>query len=111
MVFTTGRNFSIRKTSALEYAKKGVRVFKTDLENKIYKLSINENMAFWVKYHFIAIDLSNVHRTKQALNTNVEKFRRLDFPIKNYLKIGSAFLLIILSIIGFMALYFYAIYQ
>jgi NADP-dependent 3-hydroxy acid dehydrogenase YdfG len=109
--FTTGRYSGIGKTSALEYAQKRVIVVKSDLENKIYKLSINENMALWTKCHFVAIDLSSVFWMKQALYITVEKFGRIDFPIKDYLKIGGAFLLVVLSIIGFMVLYFHAIYK
>jgi NADP-dependent 3-hydroxy acid dehydrogenase YdfG len=111
IVFNTGKNSGIGKASALNFAAKGATVVIAELENNIYRQSIDEMMDLWVKCHFVAIDLLNVSRVKQALNTTVEKIWRIDFPIKNYLKIGSAFLLIVLSLIGFMALYFHAIYK
>lgn len=111
IVFLTDGNSGMGKVSALQYPEKGGTFVLVNLEDKIYKLSIYEIMTLCAKCNFKVLDISNIVRIKQALDFTIEKLYRIYFPIKNYLKIGSAFLLIVLSITGFMSLYIYVIYK
>lgn len=83
IVFITGGNSGIGKASALEAAKEGATIIIADLENRDHKQTLDEISALGAKCLFVAIDVSDVNSVKQAINTTVEKFGRLDVAFNN----------------------------
>lgn len=83
IVFITGGNSGIGKASALESAREGATLVVADLENKDHKQTLEEITVLGAKCLFVPIDVSNVESVKQAINTTVEKFDRLDIAFNN----------------------------
>ena len=83
IVFITGGNSGIGKASALEAAKEGATVVVADLPGSKHDQVIHDIEALGAKCLFVPIDVANVDSVKQAINTTVEKFGRLDVAFNN----------------------------
>ena len=59
------------------------RLLLLNLENKDHKQTLDEITALGAKCLFVPIDVSDVNSVKQAINTTVEKFGRLDVAFNN----------------------------
>jgi NAD(P)-dependent dehydrogenase (short-subunit alcohol dehydrogenase family) len=83
IVFITGGASGIGKASALEAAKEGATVVVADLANVQYEATIQEIAAFDRKTLFVPIDVADANSVKQAIETTVKTFGRLDVGLNN----------------------------
>lgn len=83
VVFITGGASGIGKASAIEAAKEGAKVVIADLPSSRHEETLKELNALRVDSLFVPVDVSNVESVKQAINTTVEKFGRLDVALNN----------------------------
>lgn len=83
VVFITGGASGIGKASAIEAAKEGATVVIADLPNSKYEETLKEVNALGAKSLFVPIDVSDVESVKQAIQTTVAKFGRLDVALNN----------------------------
>ena len=83
VVFITGGASGIGKASAIEAAKEGAIVVMADLPNSKHEETLKEVNALGAKSLFVPIDVSDVESVKQAIQTTVAKFGRLDVALNN----------------------------
>ncbi len=83
IVFITGGNSGIGKAASLEAAREGATIVVADLPKSNYEQTMNEIAALGAKCLFVPIDVSDVNSVKQAINSTVEKFGRLDVAFNN----------------------------
>lgn len=83
VVFITGGASGIGKASAIEAAKEGAIVVIADLPNSKHEEAIKELSALAAKSLFVPIDVSDVESVKQAIQTTLAKFGRLDVAFNN----------------------------
>jgi NAD(P)-dependent dehydrogenase (short-subunit alcohol dehydrogenase family) len=83
IVFITGGASGIGKASAIEAAKEGATVVVADLANAQHEATIQEIAAFDRKTLFVPIDVADANSVKQAIETTVKTFGRLDVGLNN----------------------------
>ena len=83
VVFITGSTSGIGKASAIEAAKDGATVVVADLENTRCKATMQEISAFGQKTLFVSMDVADANSVKQAIETTVKTFGRLDVGLNN----------------------------
>ena len=83
VVFITGGASGIGKASAIEAAKEGATVVIADLPNSKHEETLKEVNALGPKSLFVPMDVSDVESVKQAIQTTVTKFGRLDVALNN----------------------------
>ncbi|MCC9137416.1 SDR family NAD(P)-dependent oxidoreductase [Pontibacter silvestris] len=83
VVFITGGNSGIGKACAIEAAKEGAKVVVADLPTANHDETMSEIGALGVESSFVPVDVSDVESVKQAIDTTVQKFGRLDVALNN----------------------------
>jgi NAD(P)-dependent dehydrogenase (short-subunit alcohol dehydrogenase family) len=83
VVFITGGASGIGKASAIEAAKEGAIVVIADLPNSKHKETLKEVNALGAESAFVPLDVTDVESVKQAIQTTVTKFGRLDVALNN----------------------------
>ncbi|NML21332.1 SDR family oxidoreductase [Pseudoflavitalea sp. G-6-1-2] len=84
VVFITGGNSGIGKSSAIEAAKEGATVVIADLASVNHEATIRElNDAGDKNALFVPIDITDVESVKAAIAATVQKFGRLDVALNN----------------------------
>lgn len=83
VVFITGSTSGIGKASAIEAAKEGAIVVVADLANVQREATIQEISAFDQKTLFVPMDVADANSVKQAIETTVKTFGRLDVGLNN----------------------------
>lgn len=83
VVFITGGASGIGKASAIEAAREGAIVVIADLPNSKHEETIKELSALGAESLFVPLDVSDVENVKQAIQTTVATFGRLDIALNN----------------------------
>lgn len=83
VIFITGSTSGIDKDSTIEAAKEVVIVAMANIENIQYKIIIQELSIFNQKTLFVPIDVADASSVKQAIETTVRTFGRLDVGVNN----------------------------
>ena len=83
VVLITGGASGIGKACALEAAKEGAIVVVADLEHVRHEEVIQKIEAFGRKALFVPIDVANANSVKQAIETTVKTFGKLDVGLNN----------------------------
>lgn len=83
VVFITGGASGIGKASAIEAAKEGATVVVADLANTQHEATIQGISAFNQRTLFVPIDVVDADSVKQAIETTVKTFGRLDVALNN----------------------------
>ena len=83
VVFIMGSTSGIGKALAIEAAKEGASVVVADLANAQYEATIQEIAALDRKALFVPIDVADANSVKQAIETTVKTFGRLDVGLNN----------------------------
>ncbi len=83
VVFITGGNSGIGRACAFESAREGAKVVIADLASADHQGTINEIKLLGTECFFVAIDVAKVESVKNAINTTVAEFGRLDVALNN----------------------------
>lgn len=83
VVLITGGASGIGKACAIEAAKEGATVVVADLANVQHEAVMQEIAAFDQKTFFVSIDVADAYSVKQAIETTVKTFGRLDVGLNN----------------------------
>lgn len=83
VVFITGSTSGIGKASAIEAAKEGAIVVVADLAHAQHEATMQEISVFDERTFFVPIDVADVNSVKQAIETTVKTFGRLDAALNN----------------------------
>ncbi|HEX4203428.1 MAG TPA: SDR family NAD(P)-dependent oxidoreductase [Ktedonobacteraceae bacterium] len=83
VVFITGSTSGIGKASAIEAAKEGATVVVADLASAQHEATMQELSVFDQKPFFVPIDVADANSMKQAIESTVKTFRRLDVGLHN----------------------------
>lgn len=83
VVFITGSTSGIGRASAIEAAKEGANVVVADLASTQHDVIMQELSAFNQKTLFVPIDVADANSVKQAIETTVRIFGRLDVGLNN----------------------------